>query len=404
MRHVLREETMGRNLTRRAGQAAALLLTTTAMAQAGGVERNPQTTAMLFEEGTYLEFGYTYTDPDVSGVQVVTAGATSLEGSRSGEVIPDFSHYSVAFRSDVTEAVSFAIIVDEPIGAIVDYTPLGLEPGYLYRAGEGSQAELSSQQLTIAGRYETPDGFSVYAGLRFVSFEGTVSLFNGSGGLRNPAGRYLLDAEASTEVGYMLGAAYEVPDIALRVALTYYSETTHDVSATETTDTFGTRDTDFETKIPQQVLLEAQTGVREGTLVFGSIRWTDWTEFEISPQDYIDTVSAGRALVDYEEDVWTWSIGGAQVLNDQWTLLGSITYEAEQDVFSGNLGPTDGRTSIGLGARFTEGPIRITGGVNYTWIGEAETQAPQPFPDGTQFSSFQDNEALSLGLRVGFNF
>ena len=382
--------------------AAALLLASTSLASAGGVERNPQTTAMLFEEGTYVELGYSFVSPDVSGVQIIAAGGASPLGSASGDVAPSYSYSSLAFRSDITDELSFAVIIDEPIGASVDYAGLGLSPGYLYRLGTGSTAELSSSQLTVAARYEMPTGFSVYGGLRAVTFEGQVGLFTGSGG--GGAGNYTLDAEASTEIGYMIGAAYERPDIALRVALTYFSETSHDVTATEGTDPLGFRQTSFETSIPQQILLEAQSGVAEGTLVFGSLRWTDWTAFEIAPPDYVAEVSGDRALVDYSKDVLTWTIGGARVLTDQWTVLGSLTYEAEQDVFSGNLGPTDGRTSIGIGARFTEGPWRITGGINYSWIGDAETQAPNPFPPGTQFSEFRDNTAFGFGLRVGYSF
>jgi long-chain fatty acid transport protein len=380
--------------------ATALLLASTAIAHAGGVERNPQTTSILFEEGTYVELGYTYVSPDVSGTQVINAGATSLAGSQSGDVAPAYNFSSLAFRTDVNEQLSFALIIDEPIGANVDYAGLGAAGGYLYRLGSGSQAELTSEQLTLAARYEMPNGFSVYGGARIVSFEGEVGLFNGSGG---GAARYTLSAEAASELGYMIGAAYERPDIAMRVALTYYSETTHTVSATETTGA-GTGNTTFQTSIPQQLLLEAQTGVAEGTLVFGSVRWTDWTAFEISPTIYTTGVSGGRPLVDYEKDVYTFVIGGARVLNDQWTVLGSLTYEAEQDVFSGNLGPTDGRTSLGIGARYTMGDIRITGGINYTWIGDAETQAPNPFPLGTQFSSFTGNDAIGVALRVGYSF
>jgi long-chain fatty acid transport protein len=140
--------------------------------------------------------------------------------------------------------------------------------------------------VTLAARYEMPNGFSVYGGARIVGFEGQVDLFNGTGG---GAARYTLDAEASTEIGYMLGAAYERPDIAMRVALTYYSETNHDITASETTG-LGTTPTTFQTAIPQQLLLEGQTGVAGGTLVFGSIRWTDWTEFMLSPPVYV----AGR--------------------------------------------------------------------------------------------------------------
>jgi len=395
--------------------AAAALLASTAIAHAGGVERNPQTTSMLFEEGTYVEFGYTFVNPDVSGTQVITPNALSPAGSRSGDMAPSFSYSSLGFRTDVTDQVSVMFLIDQPIGADVDYSGTGftgvpvppLNGGYLYRFGTGSFAELRSQQLTIAARYEMENGFSVYGGLRAVTFEGQVDLFTGSGG--NGEGNYVLDADASTELGFMLGTAYERPDIALRVALTYFSATHHEVDATETTvPTAGaaarTRDTSFDTTIPQQLLLEAQTGVAEGTLVFGSVRWTDWTEFELSPLDYTTVVSGGRALADFEKDVWTWTIGGARVLTEQWTVLGSLTYEAEQDVFSGNLGPTDGRTSIGLGARFTEGPWRITGGVNYSWIGDAETQAPQPAPAGTEFSSFRDNTAVSYGVRVGYSF
>jgi long-chain fatty acid transport protein len=379
--------------------ATALLLASTGLVSAGGIERNPQTTAILFEEGTYLEFGYNYVSPRVSGTQVLPFPG-SVVGSSSGDMAPAYSFSSLAYRTDITDALSFALILDEPIGADVDYTGLGATPGYLYRTGFGSQAELRSHQVTLAARYEMPNGFSVYGGARIVGFEGQVDLFNGTGG---GAARYTLDAEASTEIGYMLGAAYERPDIAMRVALTYYSETNHDITASETTG-LGTTPTTFQTAVPQQLLLEGQTGVAEGTLVFGSIRWTDWTEFMLSPPVYVAGVSSGRALVEYEKDVFTYVIGGARVLNDQWTLLGSLTYEAEQDVFSGNLGPTDGRTSIGIGARYTQGNMRITGGINYTWIGEAETQAPAPVPVGTQFSSFTGNSAIGVGLRVGFSF
>jgi long-chain fatty acid transport protein len=236
-------------------------------------------------------------------------------GSSSGDMAPAYSFSSLAYRTDITNALSFALILDEPIGADVDYTGLGATPGYLYRTGFGSQAELRSHQVTLAARYEMPNGFSVYGGARIVGFEGQVDLFNGTGG---GAARYTLDAEASTEIGYMLGAAYERPDIAMRVALTYYSETNHDITASETTG-LGTTPTTFQTAVPQQLLLEGQTGVAEGTLVFGSIRWTDWTEFTLSPPVYVAGVSSGRALVEYEKDVFTYVIGGARVLNDQWT-------------------------------------------------------------------------------------
>mgnify|MGYP000276350891 CR=1 FL=1 len=382
----------------RIAAASAALFATTAIAQAGGIERNGQSPAMLFEEGTYVELSYSWADPSVSGTQLIPLPATvsppfpgAPTGSSSGDIAPSYSFAGLSFRTDITEDLSFALMFDEPIGANVNYVGIGPTAGYAYTVGTGSQAEITSRQITAALRYEFGDGMSVYGGLRGVTADGTVSLFNG----------YTMDASGSNELGYMLGAAYEIPDIALRVALTYYSETTHTFNAVEG----GSSNTTFETTIPQQVLLEAQSGVAPGTLVFGSVRWTDWSEFEIAPPGYLAAPTNVRKdpLVSYDNDTWTWTLGGARVLNDNWTLLGSVTYEAEQDGFSGNLGPTDGRTSVGLAARYTQGPMRVTAGVSYSWIGDAQTEAPGATPD-IPFGNFTNNTALGFGLRVGYSF
>lgn len=384
--------------------ALAALLATTTLAHAGGVERQGQSTSILFEEGTYLEFGLTFVNPDVSGSQLLPAPGAPA-GSLSGDISPAFSFGTFSFRADINDDWSFALIYDQPIGADVNYGPNG-GIGYLFGTGLGSQAEVRSDALTAALRYEINDRVSAYGGLRAVSARGNVQLFNGSGPAIAPLGsRYVLDASSDTEIGYLLGAAYEIPDIALRVALTYYSETDLSFTGVEgfttPTDVTLTAPTAFDTTVPQQVLLEAQSGVAEGTLVFGSIRWVDWSEFTIAPPAF--TASAGAPLASFQEDTITYTIGGARVLSDNWTALGSITYEPSTDALMGNLSPVDGRTSLSLGARYTQGSLTVTGGVNYSMLGDAQTVAPSGFPEGAAFGDFQDNDAISFGLRVGFS-
>lgn len=102
--------------------AGAALLATTALAQAGGIERSNQSMAILFEEGTYLQFGLGYSDPDVSGSNA--AGA-------SGDMAPSFVLPSISFRTDISEQLSFALILDEHVGADVGY-PAG---PYMYHPG-----------------------------------------------------------------------------------------------------------------------------------------------------------------------------------------------------------------------------------------------------------------------------
>ena len=386
--------------------ASAALLASTALVHAGGVERNAFTTGILFEEGTYFELAYSYADPSLSGEQTFDATASGAPpGSVTGDIAPAYGFTGLAYRQDLTDSLSFAFTYDEPIGADVDYEGIGAPPGYLYRFGTGSQAEIRAQQYTAMLRYETEQGISLFGGLRAVTANGNVSLFTGSGGTSTT--NYVMEADGSAELGYLVGAAYEIPEIALRVSLTYIRATTHAFDAQETT-ALGTADTEFETTIPQQILLEAQTGVAEGTLAFGSIRWVDWSEFEIAPPVFVNAPSNPNndALVSYDNDSITYTLGGARRLSETLALLGSVSYEHSQGGFSGNLGPTDGRTTVGLAARYDINNVRITAGASYTWVGDAQTEAPFSVggTPGDQFAVFEDNTAIAFGLRIGYSF
>ena len=76
------------------------------------------------------------------------------------------------------------------------------------------------------------DNISVFGGLRAAQRLGRCLCDARTP--RGPTFSYLLDdAQSDTGYGYMLGAAYEIPDIALRVALTYFSEIDVDFDARE---------------------------------------------------------------------------------------------------------------------------------------------------------------------------
>ena len=72
-----------------------------------------------------------------------------------------------------------------------------------------------------------------------------------------------------------------------------------------------------------------------------------------------------------------------------------MTYEPGNDTVLTTLGPVDGRTGLGLGATYTQGNMKVTAGVSYTWLGEAQN------PLATQY---EDGSALGVGVRVGYTF
>lgn len=371
-----------------AGGAAVIAAASTA--HAGGVERSNQGIAFLFEEGTYAELSFGRLDPDASGDLV------ALPSIETGDMLGGENISSAAYKQDLGENLVLGFVIDQPVGATVRY-PTGT--GHPFA---GSTADLESRAITAYLRYKLMNGFSLIGGLRAQQVEGTVSL---------PGSGYSLETNNDREFGYSLGIAYEIPDIALRVSLTYNSAIDHTFEATESSPLTGGLPVDgsFDTTIPQSVTLDFQTGIAADTLLFGSVRWVDWSEFEINPDVYSDLIRfinpAGLTypLASYQSDTITYKLGVGRRFTENWSGALSVIYEPESNDIFGNLGPVDGRTGVGLGVTYTQDRFKLSAGVEYSWLGDALSQSPTGQP-GDPVSDFQDNTSISYGFRIGYYF
>ncbi|WP_298256010.1 outer membrane protein transport protein [uncultured Litoreibacter sp.] len=350
--------------------AAAILATTTTLASAGGIDRTGQFIRPLFEEGgetgAYTEFSF---------------GTVSSGASAAGLPVDPLKSYSLfgfAFKQDVSEKLSFSVIVDQPIGASVDYRP------FPFAFGISGYAEVNSTAVTVLGRYKFNENFSVHGGLRFQDLGGEIQTFVGG---VSPA---RLTAGSDFGVGFVFGAAYERPDIAMRVALTYSSEIDVDLEGTELAlATLTSTPTSFTATIPASLNLEFQTGIAKDTLLFGSVRYVEWEGFNLT------TAGQGQ-YVNFRDDTVTYSLGVGRRFNENWSGAVTLGFE-EPATRPGNtlLNPRTGQTSIGLGVTYTKGNTKITGGVTYAKLGS------QNFASGLNFN---DNEAVGAGVRIGLNF
>lgn len=375
-------------MTRTLTTTAALLLTTTAVS-AGGLERAATTFGPLFEDGNYVELSFGQVQPSVSGgVQV----GPPLGVIDSGTISPDYTTFGAALKYDVDDRVSVAFIIDQPYGADVSYpagdgAPLGAPGGIDYPIN-GSRAAIDATGFTVLGKYQFNDTYSVYFGPRAVRMDGFLQFSNASG-------TYDAEYGEDTAFGYVVGAAYERKDIALRIALTYTSElafsheTTLDVGAPARVDV---DDTEF--TLPETITLDFQSGVAEDTLVFGSIRYVDWTTTEVNSFGF-----PGNPVVSYDDPVTTYTLGVGRRFTEQFSGSVSVSYEAEQDGLASNLAPTDGSTSVSLGGAYDFGNgFELSGGVRYIMIGDAETEI------GPLSTEFDDNDAIAFGLKVAYSF
>lgn len=347
---------------------ASVLAVSASGALAGGIERSSQSIGILFEEGGFVELSFGSVMPDVSG---------SLGGGAvpSGNMAADYISLGLGVKQDINDKLSFALILDQPYGANVSYPgTFGVDP-YPFA---GTTAEIKSTAITAVGKYKVGERTSVIAGLRYQTMSGVASI--------PLVGGYTLDVTGSGGFGYVVGAAYEIPDIALRVAVTYNSEITHNMTGTE----FGALASDFDITTPQSFSIDFQSGVAADTLVFGSIRWVEWSQFDISPTNY-----PLNPLVSYAEDRTTYTLGVGRKFSEKFSGSVALGYEATAGGVSSNLGPTDGFFSVQLGGKYTMNDMTISGGVRYITIGDATTSIG---------ADFADNSAIGIGVKVGYSF
>lgn len=395
---------------------AALLLTTTA-AFAGGIDRGGNAYSVLFEDSNYLELSFSTAKPDVSGDYPAALG-----GGSTGNMAEAYNGLGLALKYGITDQIDVGLFLNQPYGA---------NAAYMEGAYTGLSADWDSNQIAVVLKYQVNPNVSVFGGARSVESQANIAipdaiLRGGTAGALQaglddaiaagdtatasaigaqlaavggaPAGTFNYTAETNSDrqTSYIAGVAYERPDIAMRVALTYESGFTHSF---ETTESYafgglaGFQDT-MEIEMPQSVTLDFQSGVAADTLVFGSIRWSEWSVWEVRPTGY-EASTGGDRVTGIDDDVMTYRLGVGRRINDNLSVFGRVTYEGSNGGEASRLAPTDGNTSIGFGGSYTMDDMKITAGVEYAMLGDAT--------DGSGVA-FNDNSAIGVGVSIGYSF
>ena len=369
--------------------------------QAGGLDRSGQGTNILFEEGSVVQFRLGYTSPTVSGTMPnLTPGPNRGQPVSSGDVANSFFTPHLAYKTALTEKLDFALIYDQPFGADISYAPdypLSTNPVPLGRT-DVARATADTDALTALLRYKFEGGFSAIGGIRAQRIKAKVAVPFVAG--------YRLEADQDIGFGYVAGIAWERPEIAARVALTYSSKISHTLSQTESLNpppvppippgTVATFKTESDIESPQSINLDFQTGVAPRTLLFGSVRWADWPQLVYDPATYRST--ARRSLVSYDNDSFTYSLGLGYRFTDEFSGAVTLGYEASTGEPVSNLGPTDGFWSVGLGGTYSLEKAKITGGMRYTDIGDATADGA----GANARATFSGNTAWSVGIQITY--
>ena len=432
------------------GAVAASLMATTAMA--GGLDRSGQSTSAIFNDPGTVSFSAGQVMPSITGTD--NLGNTL-------DVAPTYSRVGASFVMEMSENFDIGFIYDQPFGADISYGGSALTSmlggtsadvnsnsisllgkyqlnenisvfgglrlqsasakvqlnGQAYALGISAGGVAANYATAMIGAGQTPpsnittllagavstdaataaasqaaidaDAAFTAIGISGATAAATVSTavttFLGGGG-------YSADFASSSGVGYTIGAAYEIPEIALRAALSYHSKVKHEFATTESLPIKATPASTTTAYTPQSINLDFQTGIAADTLLTASVRWADWDQTQITPS------GLGSNLTSFSSG-YNYSLGVARRFNDNFAGSVTLNYEAEGDGSVGSaLVPSSGSFGVTIGGRYTMDNMTVSGGINYTKVGDALVGV-----GGTQAGSFSDNSVVGIGFNVSMS-
>jgi long-chain fatty acid transport protein len=372
-------------------------------ASAGGLERGGYNIDLLFDPARFAsEASVTYVMPqreldDVVDINPLNGVGSNGIGGGATNGVADTEDYAIpriGFKASIGDSVDCMVDYSQPWGAHSN-------PGANWM-GANSNIETKVNSDNIAGTcsYKMQAGtgqFRVLGGVFYQQVDGfkerlvaPVPLIVGSDILGDGVGRLELEGEG---VGWRIGAAYEIPEIAFRASLVYNSEVDlGDITGTvdltripfipgtplanplfgTVTDVVGTQ------SMPDSVEFKIQSGIAPGWLAFGSIKWVDWSTFqEISfcavgdPRPCTADTDVTSLELLYR-DGWTVSGGFGHKFNDQWSGAASIAWDRGT---STTLGTQSDTWTFSAGAAYTPTQnveFRLGGALGVLTSGESE--------------------------------
>ncbi len=371
---------MARNILKISTLALLTAASALSAAHAGGFARGSADTDIIYEEGNFnIRAGATIIAPNRKYVAAFAPFGGSLVGKNAYDtfVIPSAAlklninddlrcagSYTQTFGGDTSYAVPFGTLAKLSENLAVD--EFALTCGYKMNLSTG-------QAWLLGGIAQNNISYKLVAG----------------GGSR-------VFALSDTKSTFRLGAAYEIPEFAIRVQAMYVSGYKINANGTAiilpaniSLPASGSGD------VPQSFEFKAQSGIAPDWLAFGSVKWTDWS---VTKQLILTSAAIGGSKANnyFYRDGWTVNAGVGHKFSDNFSGAVSLTWDrgtgtgfdtasdtwtigaggALKDKFGGELKLGAGVTYIAGASETKYGPINtvIKSGIAYAFGGSYKTK------------------------------
>ena len=409
----------------------SLVALSAGMAQAGGFELQTLDTSIMYADGNAGSISIANIDASVSGT-----------------------------RNDVTvDTVKDQQVTNVALKMDAGMVGLGL---YTYRSGAiqlsggndlndnyAPTGDIDINSTTLMASYDLNEN---------ISFLGGITQNNlTSGNVTTIKGGY--DVKGASSTGYVLGAAYSIPDIAFRAEVLYQpnskisTKTTYNGSlqtafsagalkavgeaaaaaatvpgatpidiqnavaaATDLTNTSSAgyqavsaastaavgigQNGDYDTEVsrPETLTINLQSGIAENTLVFASYHRAKWSGAPV----VVDVSAVGTIDPKIDEtfgDSEKLTVGIGRKFSDK--LSGSLSYSKEEgggDTATSLFTFSNGTETLSAGLRYTVDNMDISFGVSHSQLGDVSVDG------GAGDIVYEGNSVTAMGLKIAFAF
>ena len=367
----------------------ALLTSSPFLANAEGLERVNIDPSFMFSEGSTAEIGFGNVSPSLPAVKGTGSAFTFQSGL---DVATSFSVLTGSVKTELGDSFDLGLFyTSQGNGVGIDYGTIGSE------ADVTIKADLEIPTLAMIGKYQINEAMSVFVGAKQSTVKKGATLKLGSDtSAISGNGNVLPDVTSHWElakksgIGAIYGAAYEMPEIALRVVLTIEDDIDLAIPATSKG---GAASTGTATaSIGDAMSLNFQTGIAEDTLLFGNIRRSSWKDNQVKVP-----TALGLAQVSSFSDGDSYSLGVGRKISDDLSVSISGFYDGSSGGSVSELAPTGATKTLSLGGKYAIADnADLSIGGSYSQRGDALT--------ANYKASLTDSEVISLGAKLAFSF
>jgi len=330
--------------------SVALIMTLPLSANAEGLERFNIDPSFLFDGGSAANISFASVSPSLD------ASEGALFDLETGlDVAPSFSALTGSVKTSVGDNIDLGIwYSNSGNGVAIDWGTIAGATSLGSNVDFTIEADLKMPTLAALGRYKVTDNISVFGGIKRVTVNDGAYVKLGSnlvsaGGVIDEQSHWILSE--TSEMGMLYGAAYEMPDIALRVSL----------------------------MIEDDIDLKIATTVGAG----------------VAPAAGNSTASIGDAMtLNFQSGI---ALGVGRKMSDDLSLSISAFYDGGDGSGASELSPTGANRSISFGGKYSIAEnADLSGGINYSMRGDATTS--------NLGATLNDSTVMTIGASVAFKF